>query len=204
MDISLKGFRLNRRLDVFCILSTAVFLYLTFTVSILFSYCAVGIWFFYATKLHFSTLKQATLKLKGKLSTFTTTLALLLYSIPSLGQTSGAPTSGTTGGSGVGFSVLLSATQAMLETCVLNRITGAIFLSYLLFTALRVLYVVYVARETIEMVQGIKQRQQVGDHVQVIMAAIGGVVILGVIEPFFARSCGSGGTAAPTAPGTGI
>jgi hypothetical protein len=88
------------------------------------------------------------------------------------------------------FSVFLSATEAMLKTCIFDQITGWEVMLFFMFAALRIGMIYPIVENAMEMNKKLKNHHQADSEFRAIIIAIVTFVFIGLIEPLAAKSCG--------------
>ncbi len=89
------------------------------------------------------------------------------------------------------FSFILQSTQAMLDSCLFNQITGLIVLSFIIFGAFRGWVMFTLAVEAFEWVQAKKHQQSGSENMKTIAQGAAAIIFVGVIEPLIVSSCGA-------------
>lgn len=89
----------------------------------------------------------------------------------------------------VKFSLLLGETEKMVSTCVFNQVTGFNVATYIIFGSIRMFYIVPLAMEIAEWNKKRGNNQNFSEEIKTIAIFIVGAVFVGLIEPFFVKSC---------------
>jgi hypothetical protein len=89
------------------------------------------------------------------------------------------------------FSLLLDKTEKMMQTCIFDQVTGMKVLSGLIFAGVRGVYMFGLVGEAQEWRDKQKHNQNASESIKGVVGMIIGVIVLGVLEPFFSKSCSS-------------
>lgn len=89
----------------------------------------------------------------------------------------------------IDFSLLLDKTEKMVSSCIFNQVAGFNVATFLIFGFIRMIYIVPLALEVAEWNKKRQHNQNFSEELKTIATFIVGALFVGLVEPFFVKSC---------------
>jgi hypothetical protein len=139
--------------------------------------------------------KKVSKKNARRLGIFVSVVYLSTWIIPAMA----AP---ATGGGQQTFSVLFSATEGMIKSCITDSLLGMSFIVGLIIGGLRLGFLGLAVGHIYSTIEGYRQKQQITEQVTTIVVVIVALIIIGLLEPKIVANCtgATSGTTTPTTP----